>query len=212
MAWVATDDFNSYSDGDLNGNNGGSGFSAAWSGSVNFDVQGTTVAEGAKAIVNTSGSNISRALTSAVSGDGNIVYFAMRNSSAAAGGAKMRFLDGSSAIREQIIMNSSGNIVLGITSPVTVLAGYSANTWYFFKLTLNVTSQTATLAYSTDAYGTAGSFSAESSSHDFSSDGTGNIANIQLDADTGSTKYWDYISDTSPYPVEDNAIFFGCNF
>lgn len=45
------DSFNSYSDGDLTGENGGSGWSGAWSGSTDFDVQGATTTEGAKAVV-----------------------------------------------------------------------------------------------------------------------------------------------------------------
>lgn len=38
MAWVAEDDFDSYSAGDLNGNNGGSGWGGAYSGGTGFDV------------------------------------------------------------------------------------------------------------------------------------------------------------------------------
>ena len=57
MSWTAIENFNSYADGDLNGENGGSGWSGAWSGSVNYDIQGTTTYEGAKAVVNSTNVN-----------------------------------------------------------------------------------------------------------------------------------------------------------
>lgn len=77
-AYAGVDDFNSYSDGDLTGNNGGSGFSGAWSGSTLFDVQGTVTLSGTgKAIVKTgTDAQIGRLMTSTVnSGD---MYFAVR--------------------------------------------------------------------------------------------------------------------------------------
>ena len=47
---ATTDNFNSYSDGVLNGENGGSGWNSIWTGSNAFEVQGTVTYEGAKAV------------------------------------------------------------------------------------------------------------------------------------------------------------------
>lgn len=71
MAWVAQDLFNQDSDGDLNGQGGGSGFSAAWTGSTVFDVTGSgTPYEGSKHILAQleadSEVTIDRSLTTAV--------------------------------------------------------------------------------------------------------------------------------------------------
>ncbi len=44
------DDFNSYSDGDLNGGNGGTGWATSWSGSTAYQIQGAVSYEGAKAL------------------------------------------------------------------------------------------------------------------------------------------------------------------
>lgn len=71
MAWVATDNFESYSNGDLNGGNGGSGWSGAWSGSTVFDVtDANTPANGSKHISSVLESDsevtIDRSLTTAV--------------------------------------------------------------------------------------------------------------------------------------------------
>lgn len=45
-----TDDFNSYSDGELNGGNGGTGWATSWSGSPAYQIQGAISYEGAKAL------------------------------------------------------------------------------------------------------------------------------------------------------------------
>ncbi len=45
------DNFNAYGDENLSGLNGGTGWTSAWSGSVDFDIQGLVTAEGSKAVV-----------------------------------------------------------------------------------------------------------------------------------------------------------------
>lgn len=49
-AWVATDNFDSYSDGDLNNGAGGTGWSTNWSGNAIYDIQGTVKFQGTKAV------------------------------------------------------------------------------------------------------------------------------------------------------------------
>ncbi len=48
---VTADDFDAYADGDLNGLDGGTGWTSAWTGDTRFDVQGSVTFEGDKAIV-----------------------------------------------------------------------------------------------------------------------------------------------------------------
>ncbi|MFZ2719298.1 MAG: hypothetical protein WAZ27_00320 [Minisyncoccia bacterium] len=47
---ITTEDFNSYSDGELSGGNGGVGWNDAWTGTALAQVQGDTVFEGSKAV------------------------------------------------------------------------------------------------------------------------------------------------------------------
>lgn len=195
MAWTAEADFNDLSVADLTGQSGGSGWTGAWSGSTNFDVQASVAYEGANAVSNAGGSNIARTLTtSRVTG---IVYIAMRKSSNSSGGKKSRLRQSGGGIRVQINMLSSGNIVADASGSVTLVSGYSANTWYVFRITFDTGAGTYTTATSTDAFGTAGTFSAESATSTMGS--TGNISDVMFDSDTGDTGYWDYISDTTPF-------------
>jgi hypothetical protein len=198
MAWVAEETFEGLSTGDLNGQGGGSGWSANWSGSANYDVQNTVAYEGSQGVVNASGSNISRTLTTGISGTENIMYIAVRKTSTSAGVNKVRLNTSGGAVLGEVSMNASGNIVARLNGSITVLNGYSADTWYVLRININATAETYKVAYSTDAYGTEGSFSADSSDATFEE--TGTIGAVQFDADTGNTNYWDYISGTSPFP------------
>lgn len=194
MAWTAVDDFNSYSDGDLNTLNGGTGWNGAWSGSSNFDVQGSTVYEGSKAVTNTVSSNISRSLTTPVSGDGNVMYIAMRKTTNNDGGMRL-LLDSAGDRRVSISFNSGGNIL----GEATTITSYSANTWYVLRITLNTDANTYTVATSTGAYGSASTFSADSSAIAMTGASGGDIATVIFDVDVGGDAFYDYISGTSPF-------------
>lgn len=204
MAWVAEATFEGLSNADLNGQGGGSGWDTNWSGSANYDVQNTVAYEGSQGVVNASGSNVQRTLTTGLSGTDNVLYIAARKTSTSAGVWKLRLIDNPvTTILGQVSMNASGNIRARADESVSVLTGYSANTWYVLRITINQTAETYKVAYSTDAYGSAGSFSADSSDASFESSGT--VGGLQFDADTGNTNYWDYISGTSPFPAGSTA-------
>lgn len=135
-AWGGVDNFNSYSDGDLNGQSGGSGWAAAWSGSTAFDVQGSVVYEGAKAIIidNAAGGNMSRQLTSAVTS--GTVYVATRCTEYA-GDAAIDFLVGSN-IAVRVGFRDSG--IVRSTNGAgndTIIASFSTSIFYLFELTFN---------------------------------------------------------------------------
>lgn len=204
MAWVATDNFDSYSNGDLNGGSGGSSWSTNWSGSTSFDVQGTTVYQGSKAITNTNNGEVSIQRTFSAVSDG-VVYFAVRKTSNSAGGFLISLRNSSDSSRGYVFFDNSSNIIAGTG---TVLSGYSANTWYVIRLTFNATLGTYSAAYSTDAFGTAGTFSADSTPAVMGN--TGDITRIQFahdyDGGTGVTSYFDYISPTSPFVEAPTSI------
>lgn len=202
--WVATADFNALNSADLAGQAGGTGWTGNWvNGAVStMDVVTTSRYEGAKAVdVNHATNNTFyyRELASAVSGDGNIVYFALRrtlnNSGEVSAGLRSSTPPGNS--RVSIGLKANGNIELSGSTTVTLLAGYATSTWYFFRLTFNVDAGTATAAYTTSTYGGTITWSAESSAATMASSGDITRFQIQADANAG-TDLFDFISATDP--------------
>lgn len=129
MAWIAKETFDSYSDGDLNTLNGGSGWSGAWSktsGTIN--VQGTTTYQGGKALkANASAAALyDRALTTSVSA--GTMYIAMMSSDTSS--LFYVILLESSTGRMYIKFDNDGNIKIFDNGVYTTLQAYSANTWY----------------------------------------------------------------------------------
>lgn len=201
MAWVASDTFDSYSNGSLSGANGGSGWSGAWSlFSSNWTVQGTTVYEGTKAIEQAgSTDSAARSLSSAITNNG-VVYIALRKGTTNDGELSFNLRSSVPSSRAGIKFNSSGNCV-SLDNGTTIISGYTANQWYVFRITFTISgsSGTYTVAYSTGVYGSSSTFSADTSSINFIGSGT-NIARITINSDTSAgTDYADYISPTSPF-------------
>lgn len=129
MAWVAYEDFDSYSNGDLNGNNGGTGWSAAWSGSGDYDVQSTTVLQGTKSIQqNGSGTEpeIARSLTASTT-DGTMVYLTRRNITN--GGVPVMNISESGARVCGVYFDTSAQIQ-AYGSASNVIGSYAADTTY----------------------------------------------------------------------------------
>jgi hypothetical protein len=176
------DNFNSYSDGDLAGNNGGSGWSAAWSGSANHDVQGTVTYEGAKAVQNSVGTgNISRTFTSRSSG---VVRVAMRRSSNGSGQSRILAEDSGGTTQYAVEMASTGQFVLKSTEGDTNVAAYSADTWYVVDLEFDtsVPRQRARIDN--------GTWSAWKAP--FAGSATNNVNKVYFDENsTGVDNYWD---------------------
>lgn len=224
MAWVATDDFNSYSNGDLSTLNGGSGWSAGWvknGGSATLSVQSSVLFEGAKSLsYSDAGTSMFyyRQLTTAISTDGNIVYVAMRRTANNTGEASINIRT-DSASRGSVVMRASGALELAGTTTVTLQATYSANTWYVIRLTINASADTITAAYATGAYGGTYTFSSESSA--VSMTNSGDITRFAFTSDpSAATNYFDLITPTNPSvslsasevagtPVETNSFTIG---
>lgn len=193
-AWVAVETFDSYSDGDLNGNNGGSGFSAAWSGDTDYDIQGTvTFQSSTKAVKATDANgNISRALTSSVSS--GVVYVAMRADSINNDqDAQIDFLIGASTAFRLSFRDQGGTdkaIFIG-SSNTTILEPLGLSAWYVWKVTFNGTTADVVL------YNDSGSQVGSASSLGYGT--TGDIDTIRLNSGGGQVVYWDYISPTDPF-------------
>lgn len=216
-AWVAVENFEYGSGTDLNGQSGGSGWSAAWTEAGTTGIAGNTSVfyEGTASVSATSANvgtgNNERQLTTDLTGNGNIVYVAMRRSVNNSGSHRFNFRDTGDNNRFSLAMKANGNIDLlsgtGGTSQ-TIVSGYSVDTWYVFRLTINTTAGTVTAAYSTDAYGSSGSFSSESSAATYTA---GDLRYVLLDADpdgagSGATMYWDYMNSATPFVAAANNL------
>lgn len=131
---MPTESFDTYSDGDLTGNNGGSGWGAAWSGNTAFDVQGTVTQAGAKAVQilsSTTDSFIGRTFSAGISSG---QWYSYNRLTGTAGFGDPNLGTGStdnSGLRCMARFGSDGNITIysGAFSG-TVVQAYAANTWY----------------------------------------------------------------------------------
>lgn len=196
MAWVAEDTFDSYSDGDLNGSNGGTGFSAAWSGSTAFDVQGSvTYGSSTKAIIGTNANgSITRTLTSTVTA--GEMFFAMRVD--VIGSNQDMQLDlvnsGGAATAARISMRTAGSTknlqVLGAAT-TTLLTPFVLSTWYLFDVKFNG-DNTLDIRYSTDG----ATWSAWTTNLGYGTAAA--IESVRFNCSGSITPYWDYISPTNP--------------
>lgn len=220
MAWVAEADFNGLTDGDLNGQAGGSGWTGNWSASLgqsnvaDWDIAGTTVYEGAKAVTNTtsrSTSGIDRVLSTNLTTDGT-VYFAMRRSTTSTWNFTVGFArsDGNGCFG--VTMNSSGNITSSHQfGDATLVTGYSADTWYTVKCNIYPGSYTYDAYVYTGTYGGTGTLAGSTTGRSWTPpSGTANVGYITLSRDTtgAGNIFFDYISPTDPFVTANTTNFF----
>ena len=203
MAWTAIDNLDSYSNGDLNGNNGGSNWTAAWSGSVNWDIQGSVVYQGAKAAenINSAGGSISRTFTAISAGS---LYLAMRRTVANPGsGFLVSLFSGSTEVCDVGGFLTGGTTRWRILDSNTVWKDISTESivsgqWYIINIEFddaghnnqyrarvyNGTSWSAFTAW----YGTTNAYTT--------------VDKIQISCPTSETAcYFDIITDTDPLIV-----------
>lgn len=128
MAWTYTQNFDSLTDGDLNGQD-------SWSGDVSFDVQTTTVLQGTKSIgtVENSEVNIDRTITAVTEG---IVSCKLRLTTTSNLNCFVQFYEGAS-YKFDVGLASNGNAyVRGATNEI--LGTFSANTTHTFDAEFDV--------------------------------------------------------------------------
>lgn len=188
---VFSEDFNSYPEATLTGQNGGFGWDGAWStpsnGNVNnYLVQGTVTYEGSRAIVSSNyNGNISRLITSpATAGTFRV---AMRRSTSSAG-LQRTLLEGGTT-QYAVEFASTGNIVLKSTGGDINLQSYTSDTWYVIEMQYDTTVP----QYRARVDG--GSWSAWKAP--FEGTGTDAVEKIYLDEfdpSSVATNYWDTIS------------------
>lgn len=201
MAWVAEDTFDSYPNGDLAGNNGGSGWAEAWGATVSdadYDVQGTTTFNGsAKAVQidSAGGGNIMRIITTPVTS--GVVYVAMRGLELA-GDTSTDFMVDASNIGFRITFLDSG--VVRCTSGAghqELIATFSTAVFYLFEATLNG-DDTYDIRYHN---GTSWSSSFDGLAYEVG----GDIDRVRFNNGAMNAVY-DYISPTDPFgPVGSSA-------
>jgi hypothetical protein len=154
MAWTYEQDFESLSDGDLNGQD-------SWSGNTGYDVQSSVAYAGSKGVSITIADSqaISRALPANIT-DGD-VYFAIRRTTNSGGGAFYVILqDSAPASRIFIRMHSDGNIgAFNNGVGYVTIAAYSANTWYPVNVQFNDGTQPDQFRVRVYSGGSWGSFS-----------------------------------------------------
>lgn len=124
MATIFSDNFNSYTNGDLNGQ-------GSWSGSVAFDVQGTTTYEGAKAVQGDSNANIDKVGTGVT--PGSISVYIRSNKTTVQLGLHLK--EGAN-LKIFFDLMANGNIQYRNPDSTwtTVLASYAADTWYNLQI------------------------------------------------------------------------------
>ena len=198
MAWVAEENFDSYSDNvDIAGKTGGSGWSAGWVNGATELIRSTTdQAQGgsvsAEVVSGTGNTFYTRLLTTEISSGTGITYVAMRMS-VNNSGTNVFSIRSSAGGRISLNFLSNGNI---ISLAETLVTGFTVNIWYVFRITWNFTAGTYTVATSADG----GAYGSESAS--ISMANSGNFDRVALAGDSGSGfSFTDTISATDPLAV-----------
>lgn len=128
MTVTVIDNFDSYTNGDLNGQ-------GTWSGSTSFDVESTVFFQGTKAVENasTAGTNISKSVTSATTG---IFGVYLRGTGTPSDFGGFRLLQSGTPKADIYITDTD----MQVTNTVTTesLGTWAANTWYFFEIEIDV--------------------------------------------------------------------------
>ncbi len=180
MANIFTDNFNSYNDGDLNGQ-------GSWTGDVGWDVQGVTVKEGAKAL-NCAGSAQTVIKTGTDTADGTqVIYFYAPTDSTQ--GVQIDIKDTGTG-RIVAGLYCTGNWVYYIGATGTAGGSFSLDAWHY--ITIEWRSSDYTARYNVDG-GTFTGWTAPANA--FTS-----LSKIQLYRYSTSTGdfYIDYVAET-PY-------------
>ncbi len=182
--WSYVQDFNALSNGDLNTQD-------SWSGDTDYDVQATTVFEGTRAVTAiSSNGSITRSLSFAqLSG---IVYFAMMRPDTTST-AFFELMTGTTTVRTRLQFSGGNVLITNGAGNVTVVSGYTTNTWYLFEIEFNNSNQHAVRYNTGSGWSTQTSFLAANNN--------GNVDAIRLNQGSGGTCYWDTISRSEPdYP------------
>lgn len=138
-AWDPTDNFDSYADGDLDSNNGGTGWSGAWSAGAAIDIANAPAGgQGGKAVTSVSqagGNNVDRSITTKVT-DGTLSFQIYITSATPSANLYINWLDGATKKIQIRITKTGGALQANNNTTWTDILGsaISANTWYTIKI------------------------------------------------------------------------------
>lgn len=207
-AYAGVDNFDSYSAGDLSGANGGSGFSGAWSGHANYDVQNSTFfsTPNGVSVTGAANNNVVRVLSASV--DSGNLYVAMRASGVTTAGAyaNLDILDNSNqrAMSIQITpLGGSSNLTANGTASQNLITTISANTWYIVHI--EFLSTTTFRARAKAAGGAFGSFTSTLTYQNSISSPT----RVAFQQNGAPTFYFDNLQTTDPDAVVEPAANVG---
>lgn len=188
--WISTDNFDSYSTGGLNGDNGGSGWSAAWVASASVQVENTVVHSASNAVVTSvAGDEGDRAITGISSGSLDIY---MRATSNSANGPMIILRDNAGSETQMLVaFKSDGTWCARNAGAACTSLGtsYAIDTWYKVTIVFNV----STAKYDVYVDGTL-----IGNQLGFQFGGGANIDQLGLGNLGGTTGYFD---DIAPIPV-----------
>ena len=183
MAIILQDNFDSYADGDLNAQGG-------WSGNAGFDVQGTTVQSGAKAIKFTvSGiTNVDITNTGTSISDGSISCYLRKSSvSDADDSSQFNLLTVTQA--NAILLRFFGNRIdvfdQGIADWFTVKSNLLADVWYLIEIEWH-----SSPSYQMRMRLDGDSWTAWKTPQ---ADGPYNTVQLEVSADTAADYFWDTV-------------------
>ncbi len=136
MAVTIIDNFNSYSNGNLNGQGG-------WSGDTTYQVQGTTVWEGSKAVANNNGTNdivISKSIGAYTSG---IISVYMRREWSGIFNFTFSLFDGGTNKVDLYMVSdfSTSDVLLTKSGGNVVVGSNTISTWYKCDIEIDGTNQ-----------------------------------------------------------------------
>lgn len=178
-ATIFEDDFNSYTDGDLNGQ-------GSWTGSAYFDIDGTTTKEGAKAVYYTYADDLTIEKSGTGQADGTIFIY-MR--SAGTTEAINFGLKQSTTLKCAVRLSETGYCQRYVAGGAYAsISAYVANTWY--GLGIEWRSSDDTCRFTCDEGTTWSNWYAPSS-------GITTLDKVSLDVQTtgGTDIYFDYIDE-----------------
>ena len=195
MAWVAEENFDSYSTGDLDTKNGGSGWSAAWvatSGTMTVSTGEFLNSPNSVLTSNAGGGYYTRVLTSTFST--GVLYFAAYMAAGAAGFV-FNLRDGGLSTMG-ITLTAGGDIqILRRTPSISWLTvgTYSDDTMYIFEMDIDITSDQYRIRWKEEG-GSYGSYTSYVTPRT-----TNAIDRVTLNANSGATaKYFDALSASDP--------------
>lgn len=195
-----TEGFEEYSDGDLNGEAGGTGWDSAWgvfgACSTAVDVQGTVVQAGSKAVrtIQTSGGGDKACIRGVTnSTDGTVFSFYVR-STAASGRAGLDTQIAGPNDGVLFELRATGQMAVTNNATLTNLQNYSANTWYHVELLHNYSTETFEVRI--DGFSWIGPFTMTSAASLDHTAGTKGVRFVARD-NNNYTYYFDSISETT---------------